>query len=81
MFSVRRRNVWLLLAAVLWNVSYSELPRLVLFNIPELEHWHYYYKWLLTIISPSLMKILVALLPFFSLRRIKGVHNGAIGEE
>ena len=84
MFSVRRRNVWVLLAAVLWNVSYSELPRMVLFNIPELEQWHYYYKWLLTIVSPSLTKILVALLPFllfFGLRRIKGVHNGAIGEE
>ncbi|MCZ0940900.1 MAG: hypothetical protein OXJ55_19825 [Caldilineaceae bacterium] len=76
MFSVRRRNVWLLLAAVLWNVSYSELSRIVAFSIPGLERGHSYFESLLIIFSPSLTKFLVALLPFllfFGLRRIKRV--------
>ncbi|MCY4080766.1 MAG: YhfC family glutamic-type intramembrane protease [Caldilineaceae bacterium] len=84
MFSVRRRNVWLLLAAVLWNVSYSELSRIVAFSIPGLERGHSYFESLLIIFGPSLTKFLVALLPFllfFGLRRIKGVRYGDKGDD
>ena len=69
-WGVNRRSVWLFLAAILWNVAYSQLPRIVLFNFPELEDG--YLDWLLTLVSPTLAKMAVALLPFLvlvSLRR------------
>jgi len=61
MLSVRRRSPWFLLTAVLWYVLYSESPRVVLFNIPRVEIG--YFNWVLVTFSPTLTRLLVALLP------------------
>ncbi len=71
MFSVRRLNVWLFLAAVLWHGLYSELPRVLFFNsvgweVFGIPSYHMGFS------VPLLSKTLIALLPlllFFDLRR------------
>lgn len=69
MSSVLRRNVWLFLAAVLWYVSFSQLPKILFFNLPELENGYLY--WLLSLFSPTLTKTIVALLPFLLLVKLR----------
>ncbi|MDE0076158.1 MAG: hypothetical protein OXO50_01490 [Caldilineaceae bacterium] len=64
MLSVRQRNVWLLLAAIMWYVVYARLGSMVLFNLPEMEP---YMRMPAALTAPTLTRILVALLPFILL--------------
>ncbi|MDE0312873.1 MAG: YhfC family glutamic-type intramembrane protease [Caldilineaceae bacterium] len=86
MFSVRRRDVWLLLAAVLWYVVFSELPRAMFFYFAGLEVGgipSYYVSRTIILLTTTF----VVLLPFFLLfrqSRAEGVSkimtpNAAIG--
>ena len=74
MFSVRRLNVWLFLAAVLWHGLYSELPRVLFFSSAGWDVFGTtsYSRNLSVFLLSRLSRTLVTLLPlllFFDLRR------------
>ena len=71
MFSVRRLNVWLFLAAVLWHGLYSELPRVLFFSSGGWEVFgipSYFMISSVSLLSQTLITLLPLLL-FFDLRR------------
>lgn len=71
MFSVRRLNVRLFLAAVLWHGLYSELPRVLIFHSVDWEAFgipSHYMGLSVSLLSQTLVTLLPLLL-FFDLRR------------
>ncbi len=84
MFSVRRLNVWLFLAAVLWHGLYSELPRVLFFSSAGWDVFgiHPYYRGLSVSLLSRTLVTLLPLLLFFDLRRgedfSKIVRPGAV---
>ena len=70
MFSVRRQNVWLFLAAVLWHGLYFELPRAVFFSSVGWDAFGIHSRYMNTTAS-FLSQTLVAILPFLLIFRLR----------
>ena len=66
LFSVQRRNVWLLLAAVLWYAAFTVSPTITFHNFHDLTVFGI-HRLYMSLFLPPLARTLVTLLPFLLL--------------